>query len=67
VFVVSLVLIQDVWIAFLIVGTVTMIEVDLFGIMKLWNISLNAVSVTNLVMAIGICAPPLLHLKASRF
>lgn len=34
--------------------TVCMIVVNLLGLMYLWNISLNAVSLVNLVMAVGI-------------
>ncbi|XP_066912846.1 NPC intracellular cholesterol transporter 1-like [Clytia hemisphaerica] len=40
--------------AFCIIVTVAMIVVDLMGLMYLWNISLNAVSLVNLMMAIGI-------------
>ena len=40
--------------AFCIIITVAMIIVDLMGLMYLWDINLNAVSLVNLVMAIGI-------------
>lgn len=40
--------------AFVVGVTILMILVDLMGIMYFWNISLNAVSLVNLVMAIGI-------------
>jgi len=40
--------------ALCIIITVAMIVVDLMGLMYLWNINLNAVSLVNLVMAIGI-------------
>ena len=34
--------------------TVAMVTVDMFGLMYLWNITLNAVSLVNLVMSVGI-------------
>jgi len=40
--------------AFCVLLPVLMIVVDLTGIMGLWNISLNAVSLVNLVMGLGI-------------
>ncbi|XP_064480279.1 NPC intracellular cholesterol transporter 1-like [Ornithodoros turicata] len=40
--------------AFVVCATIIMILVDLMGIMYFWNISLNAVSLVNLVMATGI-------------
>jgi Niemann-Pick C1 protein len=62
VFLVSLLLLHDPWLSFLVVGTVSMIVVDLVGVMRLWNISLNAVSVTNLVMSIGISIEFCIHI-----
>merc|ERR1712146_638867 len=58
-------LLQDPWLALLIVGTVTMITVDLAGVMTLWSISLNAVSVTNMVMAVGISIEFTVHIAAA--
>lgn len=40
--------------AFIVVLNVTMIIINLMGLMYWWNISLNAVSLVNLVMAAGI-------------
>ena len=40
--------------ALIILITITMIIIDMIGIMYWWNISLNAVSLVNLVMAVGI-------------
>ncbi len=54
VFIVALLLLHDPWLSLLMVACVAMVEVEMLGVMKLWDISLNAVSVTNLVMAIGI-------------
>ena len=36
--------------AFLVVVTISMITLDMFGVMYLWSIPLNAVSLVNLVM-----------------
>ncbi|KAJ8322225.1 hypothetical protein KUTeg_000696 [Tegillarca granosa] len=44
----------DLYSAFMILITITMIITDMVGMMVLWDISLNAVSLVNLVMAIGI-------------
>ncbi|XP_068736144.1 NPC intracellular cholesterol transporter 1-like isoform X1 [Montipora capricornis] len=41
-------------IALIVTFTVSLIVVDLIGLMFVWNISLNAVSLVNLVMAVGI-------------
>ena len=40
--------------ALIITITVAMITVDMFGLMYLWDITLNAVSLVNLVMSVGI-------------
>lgn len=44
----------DLYSAIMILITITMIITDMVGMMVLWDISLNAVSLVNLVMAIGI-------------
>lgn len=44
----------DFYTAFIICFTITMIVINMFGAMHLLNIDLNAISVVNLVMAIGI-------------
>lgn len=41
-------------IAIIVTFTVSLIVVNLMGLMYVWNISLNAVSLVNLVMAVGI-------------
>ncbi|KAG7278398.1 hypothetical protein CRUP_038561 [Coryphaenoides rupestris] len=43
-----------VWAAVLVSLTIAMILVNMFGVMWLWGISLNAVSLVNLVMSCGI-------------
>ncbi|XP_061110400.1 NPC intracellular cholesterol transporter 1 isoform X2 [Conger conger] len=55
IFVVSTVLLGfEMWSALLVSLTIAMILVNMFGLMWLWNISLNAVSLVNLVMSCGI-------------
>uniref|UniRef100_UPI00358EA242 NPC intracellular cholesterol transporter 1-like isoform X1 n=1 Tax=Myxine glutinosa TaxID=7769 RepID=UPI00358EA242 len=53
IFVVMVVLL-DIWSALLACLTITMIIVDMFGVMWMWGVSLNAVSLVNLVMSVGI-------------
>ncbi|XP_028659508.1 NPC intracellular cholesterol transporter 1 [Erpetoichthys calabaricus] len=50
----SLLLGFEFWSAVLVSLTICMIIVNMFGVMWLWNISLNAVSLVNLVMCCGI-------------
>ncbi|KAL6468249.1 hypothetical protein MHYP_G00239260 [Metynnis hypsauchen] len=55
VFVVTTVLLGfELWSAVLVSLTIAMILVNMFGVMWLWGISLNAVSLVNLVMSCGI-------------
>lgn len=54
IFVVSLILLSNLYAAAIITVVVGIIQVDLIGIMGWWKVNLNAVSVVNLVMAIGI-------------
>ncbi|KAI7810103.1 putative Niemann-Pick C1 protein, partial [Triplophysa rosa] len=55
IFLVSAVLLGfDLWSAILVSFTIAMILINMFGVMWLWNISLNAVSLVNLVMSCGI-------------
>uniref|UniRef100_A0A673K647 Niemann-Pick C1 protein-like n=1 Tax=Sinocyclocheilus rhinocerous TaxID=307959 RepID=A0A673K647_9TELE len=55
IFVVSTVLLGfELWSAILVSFTIAMILVNMFGVMWLWDISLNAVSLVNLVMCCGI-------------
>jgi Niemann-Pick C1 protein len=44
----------DFYTGFIVTLTIAMIIINMFGAMKLLNIELNAVSLVNLVMAIGI-------------
>ncbi|XP_037131610.1 NPC intracellular cholesterol transporter 1 isoform X1 [Syngnathus acus] len=52
----------ELWSAVLVCVTIAMILVNMFGVMWLWNISLNAVSLVNLVMACGISVEFCSHL-----
>lgn len=55
IFVVSTVLLGfELWSAVLVCFTIAMILINMFGVMWLWGISLNAVSLVNLVMCCGI-------------
>ncbi|KRX52476.1 Niemann-Pick C1 protein [Trichinella sp. T9] len=53
-FVSALLLGLDFWSAFAICLTISMIVINLMGLMYWWKISFNAVSLVNLVMAVGI-------------
>ncbi|KFP51725.1 Niemann-Pick C1 protein, partial [Cathartes aura] len=44
----------EVWAAVVVAITIAMIIINMFGVMWLWGISLNAVSLVNLVMSCGI-------------
>eukprot|EP00064_Thunnus_orientalis_P007459 superscaffoldBa00000832_g7480 len=55
IFVVTTVLLGfELWSAVIVCITIAMILVNMFGVMWLWDISLNAVSLVNLVMSVGI-------------
>lgn len=54
VFSVTLLLTFDLTSSLIILVTISMIIADMMGLMYWWNISLNAVSLVNLVMAVGI-------------
>ncbi|XWS55186.1 hypothetical protein CRYUN_Cryun10bG0153000 [Craigia yunnanensis] len=54
IFIVCLVITSSLWISAIIVLVLVMIVVDLMGVMAILDIQLNAVSVVNLVMSIGI-------------
>ncbi|XP_051878695.1 NPC intracellular cholesterol transporter 1 [Pristis pectinata] len=55
VFVVTTVLLgYELWSALMVCITISMIITNMFGVMWLWDISLNAVSLVNLVMCCGI-------------
>ncbi|XP_065788526.1 NPC intracellular cholesterol transporter 1 [Muntiacus reevesi] len=55
IFLVTLVVLGcELWSAVIMCATIAMILVNMFGVMWLWGISLNAVSLVNLVMSCGI-------------
>jgi len=62
VFVVTLLTVGNITLSLLIIAIVIMIEVDIVGLMYLWNINLNAVSAVNLVMAVGISIEFCVHI-----
>jgi Niemann-Pick C1 protein len=51
---VTLILMGNPWMTTIILMTVLMIEASLVGVMALWDISLNAISIVNMAMAVGI-------------
>ncbi|XP_017474747.1 PREDICTED: Niemann-Pick C1 protein [Rhagoletis zephyria] len=66
IFIVTFVLMGfDIHSSLVVVITITMIVINLGGIMYYWNISLNAVSLVNLVMAVGISVEFCSHLVHS--
>jgi len=60
-----LILLRNLWAAGMIVATIAMILADLLGVMGANGIMLNAVSVVNLVMAIGISVEFCIHVTVS--
>ncbi|KAI6700958.1 hypothetical protein NL676_015282, partial [Syzygium grande] len=62
IFVVFLVVTSSLWSSVIILIVLAMIVVDLMGVMALLNIQLNAVSVVNLVMSIGIAVEFCVHI-----
>ncbi len=54
VFLVSALLLGSIRTAAVMIGTVGMIVTDVMGVMVIWNVSLNAVSLVNLVICVGI-------------
>lgn len=44
----------DIWTSAIVVWTIAMIILSMFGLMYFWSISLNALSLVNLVMTVGI-------------
>lgn len=66
IFVVTLLLMGlDFHSALIMVFTILMILQDLLGLMAFWDISMNAVSLVNLVMAVGICVEFCSHIIRS--
>lgn len=62
VFVVTLVLIANLWTSLLVFSCVIMTLVDVAGIMHLWGLSINIVSFINLVIAIGLAVDYSAHI-----
>ncbi|KAM7479507.1 hypothetical protein LguiA_027720 [Lonicera macranthoides] len=63
VFIVCVVITSSLWSSAITVLVVAMIVVDLMGVMAILNIQLNAVSVVNLIMSIGIAVEFCVHIS----
>uniref|UniRef100_A0A803MXB2 SSD domain-containing protein n=1 Tax=Chenopodium quinoa TaxID=63459 RepID=A0A803MXB2_CHEQI len=62
VFIVCLIITWSIWSSLIILLVITMIVVDLMGVMAILKIQLNAVSVVNLVMSVGIAVEFCVHI-----
>ena len=62
VFIATIVFLSNPWTSILVLLTICMIIVDLMGVMRLWNVTLNPISLVNLVMAIGISSQFCVHI-----
>ncbi|GAV60134.1 Patched domain-containing protein [Cephalotus follicularis] len=62
IFIVCLVITSSLWTSTIIIIVLVMMVVDLMGVMAILNIQLNAVSVVNLLMAIGIAVEFCVHI-----
>uniref|UniRef100_A0A2P2KIC2 SSD domain-containing protein n=1 Tax=Rhizophora mucronata TaxID=61149 RepID=A0A2P2KIC2_RHIMU len=62
IFIVCLVITSSLWMSAIILVVLMMIVVDLMGVMAILNIQLNAVSVVNLIMSIGIAVEFCVHI-----
>ncbi|KAH1109328.1 hypothetical protein AAZX31_04G016700 [Glycine max] len=65
VFIVCLVITSSLWSSSIILLVLAMIVVDLMGVMAILNIQLNALSVVNLVMSVGIAVEFCVHMTHS--
>ena len=61
IFVLSTILLGSLRTAFIVAVTVTMIICDIIGVMVMWGVSLNAVSLVNLVACVGIAVEFCIH------
>ncbi|CAO2833728.1 unnamed protein product [Amaranthus hypochondriacus] len=62
VFIVCLIITWSIWSSLIILLVITMIVIDLMGVMAILKIQLNAVSVVNLVMSVGIAVEFCVHI-----
>jgi Niemann-Pick C1 protein len=55
-------LLGSLWAGLIIFVTICMIIIDILGVMYLWSIDLNAISLVNLIMAVGISVEFVAHI-----
>lgn len=60
--IISSILLGSLKTGFVVCATVAMIVIDILGVMALWNVSLNAVSLVNLVICVGIAVEFCAHI-----
>ncbi len=60
--VITSLLLGSFWAGTIITMTIAMIVVDMLGVMYLWGIDLNAISLVNLIMAVGISVEFVAHI-----
>ncbi|KAK5577868.1 hypothetical protein RB653_002816 [Dictyostelium firmibasis] len=65
VFLVSLAILMNPLVSLLVVICVGMTVIDLLAVMTLWDISLNAISVVNLIMGVGISIEFCVHIAST--
>ncbi|CAG8628831.1 10260_t:CDS:2, partial [Paraglomus occultum] len=54
IFIVTILLLGSLWSGLIVVGHVVMIVIDVLGVMAIWGVTLNAISLVNLVICVGI-------------
>eukprot|EP00762_Andalucia_godoyi_P004709 ANDGO_03620.mRNA.1 Niemann-Pick type C-related protein 1 len=65
VFIVCCILLGSIYAALLVILAVVMINVNLWGFMGMWGVNVNALSVVNAIMAIGISVEFCIHIVRS--
>jgi Niemann-Pick C1 protein len=61
IFLLSLTLVRDVWVSLIVALNVAFVMVNSLGFMALWGIQINAVTVVNLIVGVGVCVEYSVH------